>query len=222
MKIGSAEWRALIIEGAETMHVRLGDRQTAQMASHATELLRWNRRINLTRITDPIEMAIRHFLDSIAASPLIPGHARVLDVGAGGGFPGIPLKLLRPSLRVTLIEASRKKTHFLKHIARTLGLDHTEALHCRAEEMAHETGYRAGFDVVVSRALTSVARMAELASPLLTPGGIALVWKTAEQAAQPETGAAGRTSPALEYSTEVVEYTLPRLNLKRAIVVMRF
>lgn len=222
MRIGSAVWRALIVDGAESMHIRLDHRHATRMATHAVELLRWNRHINLTRITDPIEIAVRHFLDSIAAAPLIPAQARVLDVGAGGGFPGIPLKQLQPALRVTLIDASRKKTHFLKHVIRTLGLDHTEVLHCRAEEMARKTGYARGFDMIVSRALTSVTRMTQLAFPLLKPGGTVLVWKTAKQATQMNTDSAGFAQPAVEYATEIVRYTLPFLNLNRAIVMIRF
>ena len=222
MKIGSEEWRALIIDGAERMHVRISDRHATQMAIHAAELLRWNRRINLRRVTDPTDMAVRHFLDSLAAVPLIPSGARVLDMGSGGGFPGVPLKLLRPECRVTLIDASRKKTHFLKHLIRTLGLNHTGALHCRAQEMAGEDEYALGFDVVVGRALTSLGSMAGLSFPLLKPGGVVLVWKTAQQATQQEEGDADHTDSGPEYSTEVIPYTLPRINLKRAIVVMRF
>ena len=82
---------------------------------HAAELVRWNQKINLTAITDPFEVAVKHFLDSLPAARLLPKDATLLDIGSGGGLPGLPLKILMPSLSITLIDASRKKVNFLKN-----------------------------------------------------------------------------------------------------------
>jgi 16S rRNA (guanine527-N7)-methyltransferase len=227
MKINSHPWRALIKKGAETMNVPIGTREMDQLGTHAVELIQWNRKINLTRITDPFEIAVRHFLDSMVAVNLIPANAKVLDVGSGGGFPGIPLKILMSPLRLTLIDASRKKAHFLKHIIRTLGLDHTDAIHLRAEDMDRENGFTAGFDVVVSRALTSLPGIAKMSFPLLGPNGVTMVWKSADQAAKLDMDSPRHDSNAFQklkgtdFSIKVIHYVLPYLNLKRAIVMMR-
>ena len=88
--------------------------------AHALELIRWNTKINLTAITDPLDVAVKHYIDSIATADLIPRHARLLDIGSGAGFPGIPLKIMFPSLSATLTDAVRKKVNFLNHSGRIL------------------------------------------------------------------------------------------------------
>ena len=138
MEIGSKEWSRLIIEGAGAFGIDLKHHHTDQYAIHARDLVQWTKKINITSITDPFEIAVKHFLDSIAPAPLIPPGAALLDVGSGGGFPGIPLKVLIPSLTVTLVDASRKKVSFLKHVIRTLALDNINAIHYRAEDLAAE------------------------------------------------------------------------------------
>ena len=156
MQIGSKEWSDLIIEGAAAFDIDLNHRQTRQFATHAAELVRWNQKINITAITDPFEVAVKHVLDSLPAARFISGDAILLDIGSGGGFPGLPLKVLMPSLSVTLIDASRKKVSFLKHVIRTLKLDNIEALHIRAEDLANDPLYRNRFNVIISRAVSSL------------------------------------------------------------------
>ena len=101
MQIGSKEWSDLIIEGARTFGIELNADQTRQFAVHARELMYWNQTFNITAITDPGEIALKHFLDSLPAAGHIPPRATVLDIGSGGGFPGIPLKIFMSSLTVT-------------------------------------------------------------------------------------------------------------------------
>jgi len=178
MEIGSSEWTALIRNGAEAFGVRLDNRQIEQFALHGQELTAWNRRINLTRITDPKTVAIRHFIDSLAPAEWIPGDARILDIGSGGGFPGIPLKVACPTLTMTLIDGVRKKVNFLKTVIRNLNLKGIEARHCRAEEMI-ETGpvHANAYPVILCRALTALDRFVELALPLLSEGGTLIAMK---------------------------------------------
>ena len=163
MQIGSKEWSALIIDGARTFDIELKSDQTEKFAVHARELIRWNKTFNITTITDPVEIALKHFLDSLPAAHHIPPDATLLDIGSGGGFPGIPLKILMPSLMVTLIDASRKKVSFLKHVIRSLKLDHIEALPMRAENLVTDSLYRKRFDVVISRAFAALALFVRLA-----------------------------------------------------------
>ena len=136
MKIGSKEWQNIIYEGAENLGVRIDWLEIEKFSIHAIELSKWNQKINLTAITDPMEVAVKHFLDAIAPIPDIPPNGSLLDIGSGGGFPGIPLKICLPSVSVTMIDASRKKVNFLKHMIRTLELENIYAFHIRAEDFA--------------------------------------------------------------------------------------
>lgn len=227
MMLGSDEWKSFVRRGAEVLGIRLDRKQLDQIAMHAVELQKWNRKINLTAVTDPREMAVKHVLDSMAPLPMIPESAWVLDIGSGGGFPGLPLKIAAPSLEITLIDGARKKVHFLKHVIRTLGLDHIEALHVRAEDfMLRTCGEK--YDVVVCRALSSLQKIAQLALPLTKPGGAILAFKgklqEGELAGLPE-WTQPLTEPksfrADEAEVSVRRYTLPFSSYERAVVSIR-
>jgi len=171
MKIGSIEWHNSIVNGARNFDVWLNRQHTSQFAIHARELLLWNRKMNLTRITNPEDVAVKHFIDSIAPAAMINSGSRVLDIGSGGGFPGIPLKILNPTISVTLIDASRKKVSFLKHIIRKLKLKNICALHVRAEDLVRKSAFAHKFDIVISRALADLDTLINMALPLLASGG---------------------------------------------------
>ena len=177
MEIGSKEWSDLLIEGATAFDINLNPDHTRQFALHAAELVNWNRKVNLTAITKPVEVAVKHFLDSLTAARFIPPESTLLDIGSGGGFPGLPLKVIMPSLSVTLIDASRKKVNFLKHVIRTLQLKNIEALHIRAEKLAQNHQYRNRYQIVTSRALSSLNLFCSLAMPLLAEEGMMIALK---------------------------------------------
>lgn len=162
----------LFMQGLRRLDPAVTDQQCQQFLRYRQELLEWNSRFNLTAITDPDEILIRHFLDS--ASILVvydEPQARVLDIGAGAGFPGLPLKILRPQWRVVLLEATGKKVTFLQHVIKTLELRDVEAVHGRAEELAHRQTYRASFDLVTARAVASLPTLLEYAAPFCRVGG---------------------------------------------------
>lgn len=144
------------------------------------ELLRWNRHHNLTAITDPLEAIEKHLVDSLTVLPLLAGTERLLDIGSGGGFPVLPLKIARPSLTVVSVDAVAKKIAFQRHIARTLCLQGFEALHLRAEQLPGRAGYKAGFDVIVSRAFAAIPIFTAVALPCLAPGGKIIAMKGAD------------------------------------------
>ena len=177
MQIGSKEWSDLLIEGAAKISISLDCGQTRQFAVHAAELVRWNRKINITAITDPLEIAVKHFLDSLSVARWISPQTTLLDIGSGGGFPGLPLKVLMPSLSVTLIDASRKKVNFLKHVIRTLKLDNIDALHVRAQDLSKNPLFLKRYNVITSRALSSLKLFCTLAMPLLMDDGFILALK---------------------------------------------
>lgn len=228
MKIGSNEWSQLLIEGAKSLNISLNRDQTEQFAVHAKELIQWNQSMNLTAITDPIDIGIKHFLDSLAPTHLISPRASVLDIGAGGGFPGIPLKVIAPSLSVTLIDASRKKVNFMKHVIRTLNLDKTEALHRRAQDLADDPVYQYRFDVVISRALSALDAFAELALPLLAKEGCLIAPKGAVNRNELDDlkrklaeQMAARESMHRHHSIEIKKYRLPISHSERSIVIVK-
>ncbi|HKV01166.1 MAG TPA: 16S rRNA (guanine(527)-N(7))-methyltransferase RsmG [Ktedonobacteraceae bacterium] len=160
------------IDGLHQLGLNLSEQQLEQFLRYRQELLDWNTRINLTAITDPEEVLIKHFLDSLSLLLVYDRPAaRLLDIGAGAGFPGLPLKIVRPQWRVELLEATGKKVIFLHHMIETLQLKNVVALHGRAEELAHKAGYRASFDVVTARAVASLPTLLEYAAPFCRVGG---------------------------------------------------
>lgn len=212
MKRNSPEWRRLIETGAAALGVDLVPGQLDRFALHAETLAAWNRKVNLTAITEPAEVAVKHFVDSLAAVPLVPREAALLDLGAGGGFPGLPLKVALPALRVTLVDASRKKVSFLSQVIRLLALEDTAARHARAEAMADDPAFRGAFDVVVSRAVTAFEPLARLSTPLLRAGGILVAMRG------PETeGGAAPTAPGVVRHA----YRLPHSTSRRSLWVWR-
>ncbi len=177
IQIESAQWLDLVMEGAAQLHLDLSRRQAAQFAQHARMVLDWNRKVNLTAITDPVQMAVKHFLDALAPLARIPSQGWLLDIGTGGGFPGIPIKIMRPAQPVTLIDGTRKKINFVKQVIRELGLKNTEALHQRAEQMASLEEHAGRYTVIVSRALADINEVVMLAKPLLATGGTIVIYK---------------------------------------------
>src|SRR5436305_13291180 len=148
------------------------DHQIAQFLRYQQDLLDWNTRMNLTAITDPGEVLIKHFLDSLSLLIVYdrPG-TRLLDIGAGAGFPGLPLKIVRPDWQVVLLEATAKKVTFLQHVIETFQLQDVIAVHERAEEFEHKQEYRGAFDLVTARAVAPLPTLLEYASPFCRTGG---------------------------------------------------
>jgi 16S rRNA (guanine527-N7)-methyltransferase len=159
--------------------LELSDFQKQQFERYLELLLEWNQKFNLTAITEPEDVWIKHFLDSllITRAQAWQGKGLVADLGSGAGFPGIPLKILCPDLQVVLFEASAKKTEFLNMVCMALGLENIKAVHLRAEDAGQSKLYRETFDWVVSRAVASLSVLAEYGLPLLKINGILAAYK---------------------------------------------
>lgn len=162
--------------GTKQLGLQLNHRQLEQFRTYSEELVTWNKRVNLTAITNFEEVQIKHFLDSLTVTLALKPSAgdkdlSVIDVGSGAGLPGIPLKILFREMRLVLLEATAKKAAFLEHLKRQLGLDDIEIVVGRAEEVAHQVQYREQFDVVLSRAVASLPTLAELTLPFCAIGG---------------------------------------------------
>jgi 16S rRNA (guanine527-N7)-methyltransferase len=161
---------AMLQQGAAALGERLTEEAVARLLWFRAELLRWNARVNLTAITDPREVLEKHLLDSLAILPEVRGASALLDLGAGAGLPGIPLKIALPELRLTLVDSVGKKVAFMKSALAHLGLREARALQARVEGRPEREGVEPA-DVVVSRALMDVARWLPLGAKYLAPGG---------------------------------------------------
>ncbi len=153
---------------------------------YADELLAWNETTNLTAITDPEAIEMRHFLDSLSvmlAVPLLPGQ-RVIDVGTGAGFPGLPLRLIAPQIELTLLESTAKKTHFLQHIVDLLRLKNIRIVNARAEDAGQDAADRERHDVVLARAVAQMPVLSEYLLPLCKVGGRCIALKGENAAAE--------------------------------------
>lgn len=208
-------WKEMVKSGGDQLGIDLNPDHLGAMALHGTELLKWNRKFNITSIIDPREMATKHFIDSLAIASLIPENARVLDMGSGGGFPGFPLKVVRPDLEIVLVDASRKRVSFLNRLVSLTGLKSITAVHARAETLAKDTAFAGRFDVVTSRAFTALERFVGLAVPFLTPSGVVLAMKG--RAGQEEAHAVSLS----KYKVNTSSYLLPFEDHGRTIVSVK-
>ena len=139
-------------------------------------LAEWNERMNLTAITDPVEVAEKHFADSLAALPYLKPGMRVIDVGTGAGFPGVPLLIMEPELKLTLADSLQKRLTFLDALLKELGL-RAELVHGRAEDLGQNRLHRERFDAATSRAVANLPVLLELTTPFVKVGGAAIAYK---------------------------------------------
>ena len=175
----------VLVEGVARLGIDLDGEQVEQFRSYYDELIAWNENVNLTAVTGWEEVQERHFLDSLAVGSAFPetvldGGAGLLDVGSGAGFPGLPLKIAYPRIGVTLLEATGKKTAFLRHVVDKFGLDGVEVVTGRAEAEAHGPEMRERFGAVASRAVARLDVLAELCLPFCAVGGVMIAQKGPE------------------------------------------
>jgi 16S rRNA (guanine527-N7)-methyltransferase len=169
----------LLKSGAQSLGLTLTDQQLATFQVYYQELVGWNKKFNLTAITEYDQVQVRHFVDSLSCLLAMPrplsspdgGALRCIDVGSGAGFPGLPLKIYCSRLQLVLLEATAKKVGFLEHVVEHLGLTDVLPLWGRAEEVAHLPEHREAYDLVVARAVAELPVLAEYTLPLCRPGG---------------------------------------------------
>jgi 16S rRNA (guanine527-N7)-methyltransferase len=169
-----------LVQDASTLfNVHLTGRQLAAFVTYEKELLEWNSKFNLTAIRDSESIRTKHFLDSISCVQAWKGNPpnHLIDVGTGAGFPGIPLKILYPNLKLTLVESVGKKVTFCRHIVSVLGLEHVDVTQARAEELGQSPDHRERYDWAVARAVANLNVLSEYLIPLVKVGGMVLAQK---------------------------------------------
>ncbi len=172
--------KELFVGWLQQLDIELPENVVEQELLFLEEMLRWNQRINLTSINDREEALEKHLVDSLAILPQIPRSGQLLDMGSGGGFPGIPLAIARPELQVVSVDSVGKKISFQKHVKRTLGLDNLQPLQARLEALPETLAEQSELDLLVARAFAPMGKILQLANPCLGVGGKLLAMKGPE------------------------------------------
>lgn len=200
--------------------------------TYSSELIAWNRQTNLTRIIEPEEIVIKHFLDSLSVYQALPGiptsgdaHSSnftfsMVDVGSGAGFPGLPLKIALPNIQLTLLEATAKKTTFLQHVVELLRLTGVTVLTARAEEVGHHAAHREQYDVALARAVSALPVLAEYTLPLVKVGGVVIAQKGPNLTGEIETAANALATLGGTIS-QILPVEIPGLEEVRHLVIIQ-
>ncbi len=208
-------------EAFNLLNIRLTESQITAMERLQVELLDWNSRYNLTAIREPAQIRTKHFLDSLSCSLVMRGTRirRVIDIGTGAGFPGIPLKILYPDMQLTLVDSVEKKTDFCQHVVQVLGLEGVTILNARAEDLGQNPVHREQYDWALARAVAILPILGEYLLPLVAVGGhmLALKGETAPAEAQANEHAARLLGGQLRQITPV---TLPGVTEQHYLVVV--
>jgi len=208
----------LLIAGARELGIELTKEQVQRLDQFAEELKKWNKKINLTAIADDDGIALKHFVDSLSLLKVVRGPGRMLDIGSGGGFPCIPVKVVAPDLEVVSVDAVVKKISFQKQAVRLLNLADFTALHVRAETLA--ASYPESFHWIVSRAFSDLPSFVSMAFPLMRADGRIVAMKGRN--ATEEVAEAATALEGLGVVVEKIEsFNLPGSDEARALIVLR-
>ena len=159
-------FKELMCSYGEQIDIEFDDKQLNQFYEYMNLLLEWNEKINLTAITAPEEIILKHFIDSLTINRYIEQNRSIADVGTGAGFPGIPLKIYRPDLKVTLVDSLNKRINFLNEVIYKLNLEDINTVHSRIEDFGKDKKYREKFDYVTARAVANLATLSEYLIPI--------------------------------------------------------
>lgn len=195
----------LIEEACKNLKIELNEKKYNQFIKYMELIIEWNKKINLTAITDEDEIIKKHFIDSIKVLEFKPviGSKNLIDIGTGAGLPGIPIKIMLPELEVTLLDSLNKRILFLDEVIKELQLNGIKAVHGRAEEMAHKKEYRENYDIAISRAVANLSVLSEYCIPYVKENGYFIAMKG--PALEEEMNESGNAIPLLGGKVEKVE-----------------
>lgn len=211
-----------LIDDLRQWNIILSDKQINQFVNYESLLLEWNEKINLTAITDHSDILKKHFLDSLSFSLCFDfndfSDKCLLDLGTGAGFPGIPLKILYPELKITLVDSLQKRVDFLNVVIDELSLNDIAAVHSRAEDLAKDSLFREQYDFVVSRAVANLSVLAEYCIPFIKVGGYFVSYKAGDSLSEINDsrnaiGVLGCSKP------RIMNFSLPNSDLERCNVI---
>jgi len=213
-------FKELLAEGFhEITGVNIGDMQLDSFEEYKDLLVEWNKIMNLTAIEDEREISVKHFLDSLSVIPWIKHGSRIIDVGTGAGFPGIPLKIVLDDIDLVLIDSLEKRTRFLNTVIERLNLKSISAIHARAEDLGKDPEYRESFDIAVARAVAPLPVLLEYCLPFVKTGGIFIAMKGSKT---DEIEASSRALDILGGRVEEIKkLTLPFSNFERNVVIIK-
>lgn len=205
---------------AERNHVVLDEKQSKIFYKYMNLLLEWNEKINLTAITEQNDIILKHFVDSMTLLPYLKDNDKIIDIGTGAGFPGIPLKIAKPSTEITLVDSLNKRIQFLTEIIQSLDLNKVKAIHARAEELARKKGERESYDIATSRAVAKLNVLLEYLMPFVKVGGKCICMKANQ--IEEELEEAKKAIKVLGGEIEKVEnISLGDSDIVRKIIVIR-
>ncbi len=208
----------LLREGAGKFGVTLDDAMVTALLQYKRILLEWNEKMNLTAIEEDRDFIIKHFVDSLSIMPFLKDGQSLIDVGTGAGFPGLPLKIAKPSLNIVLLDSLEKRIGFLNAVITELQLAGIRTIHSRAEDAGTAAEFREKSDVAVARAVASLPVLLEYCLPLVKTGGIFIAMKAASE----ETGISNKALDILGGRVEEIkDFLLPGSDMKRSIIVVR-
>lgn len=171
------ELREELEKNLNVLNIELKEKQVKQFYDYINLLIEWNKKINLTAIIEPKEIILKHFVDSLTISKFINERSTLIDVGTGAGFPGIPLKIIRNDIDITLVDSLNKRIKFLDDVIEKLNLNNIKAVHGRVEEIGRNKSYREKFDYATSRAVANTATLSEYLIPLINKNGKCIYMK---------------------------------------------
>lgn len=215
--------RAVLQQSAKQMGIEIDESALNRFDRFTEELLSWNKVMNLTAITDPAEIVMKHYVDSLSVLKYLPAgcgdEGSLIDVGCGAGFPSIPLKIARPQMQVNYLDALQKRLNFITAAMGALGLEGWQCLHSRAEDGGKNPLYREKYDIATARAVSQLRVLAEYCMPYVKVGGLFIAMKGPN--AGQEIGEAQKSIQTL--GGEIVsaeEFTLPGSDLQRTVIVI--
>ena len=200
----------------------VNNEQIDRFQTYSNLLISWNEKMNLTAVTDPEGISLRHFADSV--SPLyyanFPEKSKIIDIGTGAGFPGIPIKIMRPDIEITLMDSLNKRINFLKEVSEKLNLEKVECVHARAEEFSKKAEYREKYDIGISRAVARLKVLSEYVIPFVKVGGYFISMKAKD--IEEETEEAKEIISVLGGKIEEIkEFQIPNTDVTRKLVIIK-
>ena len=218
--MGFEEFGEILEKKAKKIGIVLNVKQIKNFFDYYLLLIEWNEKMNLTAITEVNDVILKHFIDSLTICKYIPQNAKIIDVGTGAGFPGIPLKIIRDDLNVVLLDSLNKRINFLNEVIKELQLKNVYSIHARVEEFAKNKKYRESFDIVTSRAVANMSTLSEYMLPLSKVGGKMLAMKGPDF--KDEITNSKKALDILGGEIEKIdEYQLPKTDIRRSVIVIR-